>query len=57
MKPKDRVYSWRSTEQLPERVGQSCRVVPLPAWLPIVAVEFEDGVQVQVERRSLHQYL
>ncbi len=57
MKPKDRVYNWRSKEQFPERVGQSCRVIPLPAWLPIVTVEFEDGVQVQVERRALHQHL
>ena len=54
---KDRTYTWRSTKQHPERVGQTCRVVASRECLPTVSVEFTDGTRVEVERRSLHQYL
>lgn len=47
-------YVWRSKQQLPERFGQPCWIVPQPGIVSdFCMVEFEDGHQVLAPRMAL----
>lgn len=50
----DRLYRWRVRTKLPERFGQSCRVLAR-GRLNSVLVEFGDGVRVVTSRNYLRR--
>lgn len=48
-------YAWRWKQLLPERFGQSCRIIKADLGIASVEVEFEDGFRVTAPRTAIRR--
>lgn len=48
-------YAWQWKQLLPERFGQSCRIVGAEVGIASVEVEFEDGFRVTAPRTAVRR--